>query len=66
MHMNKPLPASFNSPSNPQSQDLVEESNGRHEFYFSFLYLLYFSKFFFFLKLELLWRVSQENMPNAL
>ena len=27
-HINKPLPALFNSPSNPQLKDLFEESGG--------------------------------------
>jgi len=42
VHINK-LPAlSFNSPSNPQLEDLVEETYGRHKFYFFCLFTFIF------------------------
>ena len=52
MHINKHAPASFNSPSNSQFEELVKESDGRHKFLFVYLFL--FSKLPSFLKLELL------------
>ena len=49
MHVNKPLPASYNSPSNSQFKDSVEESDGRRQSYFYsfafFLFEFYFSYF---------------------
>jgi len=48
MHVNKPLPASINSPSNSQFKDFVEGLIGRCEFYFLLFSYFIFRCFSFF------------------
>ena len=64
MHVNKHAPASFNSPSNSQFEELVKESNGRCKFLFVYLFL--FLKLPSSLKLGLLGTCNMRELVECL